>query len=149
MKSNRCTPEGTSERRDGSASIRRTDPSTRRTWWRRRMMSRSIRRGHGSSPTGGIGPGRAPARISPAAPTAWWGVAPLIERVGRFADLIGVDTDFALLAALRDAEGTGPLGRGILEAVEKGAEDCPRPAYILMPRSTMIPSMRLSSFMPR
>jgi hypothetical protein len=35
------------------------------------------------------------------------GVAPLIERVGRFADLIGVDTDFALLAVLRDAEGTG------------------------------------------
>jgi putative transposase len=34
-------------------------------------------------------------------------VAPLMERVGRFADLIGVDTDFALLAVPRDAEGTG------------------------------------------
>jgi len=38
-------------------------------------------------------------------------VAPLIERVGRFAELLGMATDLALLAALRDAESTGrPLG---------------------------------------
>jgi putative transposase len=38
-------------------------------------------------------------------------VAPLIERVGRFAELLGMETDLALFAALRDAESTGrPLG---------------------------------------
>jgi putative transposase len=38
-------------------------------------------------------------------------VAPLIERVGRFADLIDAETDHALFTALREAEGTGrPLG---------------------------------------
>jgi len=38
-------------------------------------------------------------------------VAPLIELVGRFAELLGIATDLALLAALRDAESTGrPLG---------------------------------------
>ena len=38
-------------------------------------------------------------------------VAPLIERVGCFADLIGADTDRAPFAALCDAESTGrPLG---------------------------------------
>jgi len=38
-------------------------------------------------------------------------VAPLIERVGRFADLIAARSDVALFTALRDAEGTGrPLG---------------------------------------
>ena len=38
-------------------------------------------------------------------------VAPLIERVGRFAELLGMESDLALLAALRDAESTGrPLG---------------------------------------
>jgi putative transposase len=38
-------------------------------------------------------------------------VAPLIERLGRFADVLGMDADLALFAALRDAEGTGrPLG---------------------------------------
>ena len=37
-------------------------------------------------------------------------VAPLIERVGRFAELLGMATDFAVFA-LRDAESTGrPLG---------------------------------------
>jgi putative transposase len=38
-------------------------------------------------------------------------VAPLIERVGRFADLIDAETDHALFTALREAEGTSrPLG---------------------------------------
>jgi putative transposase len=38
-------------------------------------------------------------------------VAPLIERVGRFADLIEAEADLVAFAALRDAEGTGrPLG---------------------------------------
>jgi putative transposase len=38
-------------------------------------------------------------------------VAPLIERAGRFADLIEAEADLVAFAALRDAEGTGrPLG---------------------------------------
>ncbi len=38
-------------------------------------------------------------------------VAPLIERLGRFADLIEAETDLAVFAMLRDAESTGrPLG---------------------------------------
>ena len=38
-------------------------------------------------------------------------VAPLIERVGRFVDLIGLETDQIPFAALREAESTGrPLG---------------------------------------
>jgi putative transposase len=38
-------------------------------------------------------------------------VAPLIERVGRFVDLIGLESDQIPFAALRDAESTGrPLG---------------------------------------
>jgi putative transposase len=38
-------------------------------------------------------------------------VAPRIERVGRFTDLIGVESDDTLFAALRAAESTGrPLG---------------------------------------
>src|SRR5258707_2858877 len=37
--------------------------------------------------------------------------APLIDRIGRFADLMASETDVSLFAALRDAEGTGrPLG---------------------------------------
>ena len=38
-------------------------------------------------------------------------VAPLLDRVGRFADLIDGEPDDPLFTALRDAEGTGrPLG---------------------------------------
>jgi putative transposase len=38
-------------------------------------------------------------------------VAPLLERVGRFTDLIGLEGDDTKFAALREAEGTGrPLG---------------------------------------
>ncbi len=38
-------------------------------------------------------------------------VAPLIERLGRFADLIEAETDLAVFAMLRDADSTGrPLG---------------------------------------
>ena len=44
-------------------------------------------------------------------------VAPWIERVGRFADLIEGEPDHSFFAALRDAEGTGrPLGSNELVA---------------------------------
>ena len=47
-------------------------------------------------------------------------VAPLIERVGRFADLIDGETDLGLFAALRDAEGTGrPLGSDEFPKLER------------------------------
>jgi putative transposase len=38
-------------------------------------------------------------------------VAPLLERVGRFTGLIGLEGDDAELAALREAEGTGASAR--------------------------------------
>ena len=44
--------------------------------------------------------------------------ASLIERVGRFADMMAAETDVSLFAALRDAQGTGrPLGSD--EFIEK------------------------------
>jgi hypothetical protein len=40
-----------------------------------------------------------------------WMLAPLIERIGRFTDLMASETDVSLFAALSDAESTGrPLG---------------------------------------
>jgi putative transposase len=48
-------------------------------------------------------------------------VAPLLDRVGRFADLIDGEPDYSLFTALRDAEGTGrPLGSDeFLAALER------------------------------
>jgi len=111
--------------------------STRRIWWRRRVMSRSIRRGR-SWPhvrrciafSGEVATG-SPQKTRQTKQWAWSSarahlagrddglvrVVPLIERVGRFAELLGMATDLAMFAALRDAESTGrPLGSGAFVA---------------------------------
>ena len=51
-------------------------------------------------------------------------VAPLINRVGRFADLVEAESDGVRFAALRAAEGTGrPLGSADFVAGLKGLSD--------------------------